>query len=280
MQPMKTQALTKLIADCWLRAEQALINAIKQEYPDRDEEMVTDLFCGKLDTECKRISAAGEVERAFLADLRLSLPLVPTLDLPKIARGLIATVHFHPREREQKTGGDFGVVLIRPDVHYSRFSQSELTINDNHQRGLLCQAKIFRRTSTWGTISPSQQSVLKDKLDYLALVLYRYLDQDGGRRELAPFQWQLTRNSSMKEISGWLADDTFPKLEGSVEILRSLGQDKIGTDNKDAIAKYIGCPVRSSLTIRLGWRDARGPGSTVKLHRMVPNQQVLLNRGE
>ncbi len=272
---MKTQALAKLIADCWLRAEQALRDAIKLEYPDRDEDVVTDLFCGKLDSECKRVSAAGEVERAFLEDLRYSLPRVPNLDLSKIARGLIAAVHFHPREHERKTGGDFGVVLIRPDVRYSRFSQFELTIDENHQRGLLCQAKIFRRTSTWGRLSSSQRKVLKEKLDYLALVLYRYLDQDGERRDLAPFQWQLTRNSSLNEVAGWLASDTFPNLWKSTDVLRALGQGEIGTDDNDVIAKYIACKVRSSLTIKLGWRDGRGPGTTVHLRRTILNQQVL-----
>jgi hypothetical protein len=215
MQSMRTPASAKLLAECWVRAEDALRDALRSEFADRDEEFITGLFHGKLETECKRASVNGGVQRAFLNDLRVSLAGVPDTELSKIVRGLHAAVHFHPKEVERKTGGDFGITLIRPEIGFSRYSRSSLTVERDHQRGLLCQAKIFRRTSTWGHLTASQRKVLRGRMEYLALVLYRYSDQDGDCRDLAPFQWQLTRSASIEAVNNWLASDAFPGLEGS-----------------------------------------------------------------
>jgi hypothetical protein len=273
---MKTPASAKLIAECWLKAEETLRDAIRSEFADRDEEFVTELFHGKLETECNRANVAGEAAKAFLQDLRLSLPTVPAEELSKIARGLNVAVHFHSREIERKTGGDFGITLIRPEVRFARYSHSTLTVERDHQRGLLCQAKIFRRSSTWGPLTVSQQKVLSERLEYVALVLYRFTDQ--GRRELAPFQWQLTRASSMNDMKSWLASDTFPSLQGSKEILHAIGQNRIGTSDKEIIAKYITTPVRPTLIIRLQWPDGAGPGATVQLREFQQKQQVVLHQ--
>lgn len=45
---MRFVALAELIAQCWARAEEALRNAIRSDFPDRDEEIITDLFHSKL----------------------------------------------------------------------------------------------------------------------------------------------------------------------------------------------------------------------------------------
>ena len=275
---MKTPTSTRLIAECWLKAEEVLRDAIRSEFADRDEEFITELFHGKLETECNRVSVSGAVAKAFLQDLRVSLPTAPDAELSTIARGLNATVHFHPREIERKTGGDFGVTLITPEVRYARYSHSTLTVERDHQRGLLCQAKIFRRSSTWGRLTADQQKVLNERLEYLALVLYRFTDQNGGRRELAPFQWQLTRDASMKDMKSWLASDDFPSLQGSGEILHAIGQNMIGTSDKEIIAKYIATPVRPTLTIRLQWPDGAGPGAMVQLRKFQQKQQVVLHQ--
>ena len=50
----------------------------------------------------------------------------------------------HPKRVEAKTGGDLGIAVVRPNVQMSRFDEV-LTIDHDHRRGLLCQAKVFGR---------------------------------------------------------------------------------------------------------------------------------------
>ncbi len=280
MQSAEFPALAKLVADCWYRAEQTLREMVKEKYPDKNEEFITELFQGELRVECDKSSADGAVERAFLRDLVLFLPNARTIELSEISRGLIATVHFHPRSVEGKTGGDFGIVLIRPDVRSSPFSDSLLTIDRDYRRGLLCQAKIFKSDSSWGQLTVSQQKVLRERLDYLALVLYRYSDQDGDRRELGPFQWQLTQNVTIEDIGGWLKSDKFPQLEGSQQILSALGRNRIGTGDNEIIDKYIAPVERPSFIINIRWRDGDGPPEAVHLYGItaVQRQQVVVQQ--
>ena len=124
MNGMHIPALGKLIVECWKTAERKLRENVSEKYPDRDEEPITTLFHAELEVEFKRVSASGAVERAFLSDLKRSFPNVRDDSLLGIARGLIATVSFHPREVERKTGGDLGVVLVRPDVQEAPISES------------------------------------------------------------------------------------------------------------------------------------------------------------
>jgi hypothetical protein len=279
MSGKKIGALAEVLAQCWTTAEHALRNTVRQKFPDRDEEIITELFHSELEAECNRVSGTGAVERAFGTDLRRSLPCVPHTVLSKIARGLIASVHFHPREIERRTGGDFGVVLIRPDVRYAKYSRSEVTINKDYQRGLLCQAKIFRRDSSWGALSPKQRGLLQGRLNYLSLVLYRYSDQNGERRELAPFEWQLTRDMSIDDVVKWLRSDNFPNVRESRQILTELALDQIGTNDREVIAKYIAPPLRPSLEIKIRWPDGADPGGTVHLpYVSSPVRRVVARR--
>jgi hypothetical protein len=277
---LKIPALAALIAESWTRAEQSLRERVRQESPDRDEEIITDLFHTALEAEFSRVSALGSVERAFQADLRRALPGIPAASVSRLADGLIAMVHFHPREVESRSGGDFGLVLIRPEVNYAKYSRSALTIEHDCQRGLLCQAKVFRRNSTWGSFSRKQRSVLQARLNYLSLVLYRYRDQDGERRDLWPFGWQLTRDASIRDVAGWLRNDQFPKLEDSRGIISALAEDRIGTDDKQVIAEQIAPPLRPSMEIKILWRDGKGPGAVVHLHQTNPavRERLVMHR--
>jgi len=264
MPAMRIPNLADLIANCWNRAESALLDTIKEKFPDADEETVTILLHGELRSEFNKANEKRTVEAAFRRDLQLSGLGGRASYFPDIARGLIATVSFHPREVERKTGGDFGLVLDRPNVDFARFTRSRLTISD-HRRGLLCQAKIFGRSSKWNKPTKNQRQVLADKLQYLALVLYRYSDQDGERRHLAPIEWQLTDQATMNEIDAWLASDSFPRLQRSSEIINNLSNDKIGTADKIMIAEFVAPRVRPSLEIVIRWADGRGPGSEVQM---------------
>jgi hypothetical protein len=272
---MPIPSLGKLIADCWVRAEQALRENMRQKFPDRDEEIITDHFHAELESELNRVSENGTVVWSFLSDLKASFPKLSEEDLKsKIARRLMATVNFHPRHVEQRTAGDLGIVLVRPDVQSREYDPSSTVIQKDYRRGLLCQAKVFRRDSKWGSLSPAQQEKLSGKLGYFAVLLYRYIDQEGDRRNLGPFQWQLTADATPNDLEKWLASDKFPSLKESEQILCALVQDKIGTDDGKIIDWDIAPPLRSSLVIRIAWKDGDDPGKEVRVHQKVTGVQV------
>jgi hypothetical protein len=277
---MRIRKVAELIAQCWTSAEQALRDTVREKSPDRNEEFITDLFHSELEAECKRISATGAVERAFKNDLRLALPTIGEIDAGRITRGLVATVHFHPKEIEGRTGGDYGLAFIRPDVRYANYSRSSLNIEHDYRRGLLCQAKILRRNSSWGKPTSKQLQLMEHRLQYLSLVLYKYADQRGARRELCPFQWQLTCNGSAADIVGWLRSGSFPNLQSSKDILLELADGNIGTDDDQLISEFVAPRVRPSLEIKIHWGDGTGPGPTVQLHNstLAVKQQVFLRR--
>jgi hypothetical protein len=255
-----------------------LRNTVRQRFPDRDEEIITELFHAELEAECNRVSAIGAVEEAFKADLRRFLPSISEVDVSKIGTGLVATVYFHPRIVETRTGGDFGVVFIRPDVRYANYSYPTLEIESDYQRGLLCQAKIFRRDSSWGGLTAKQKAVLQERLQHLSLVLYRYADQNGARRELGPFEWQLTVNASVDDIVDWLRSDNFPNLQSSREILIKLALGRIGTENKRVISEFIAPSLRPSFEIRIHWRNRPDPGRTLHLRNFTAVERHVFAR--
>lgn len=255
--------LGELIATCWSNAEEGLQELVKAKYPDRDEEYITDLFHGELENRLNTASDNGQVASAFLRDLKQAFPDFSEESLDSnISRGLVATVSFHSAEVERKTGGDLGIVLIRPDIQLLVYSQFSKT---GYERGLLCQAKIFRRDSRWGLIGTKQSRSLAE---YVALLLYRYTDQAGERRELAPFAWQLGRGATIPQMNGWLRTDKFPKLQNSQQILSQLADDTIGTDDPRIIGEDIAPgTLRPSLVIEVRWRKNDDPGERIYVHR-------------
>jgi hypothetical protein len=255
----------------------AFVNVCAQCFLPR-RKVITSLFHGELENEFTKASGSGAVEAAFLADITQAFPDLDIDELRvKIARGLVATVSFHSREVERSTGGDLGVVLVRPDVQQVRFGWPELAIDRDHKRGLLCQAKIFRREAYWGNLTATQKQTLTNKLGYLALLLYRYVDNDGDRRELAPFHWQLASDATVDQLSEWLSSNRFPSPQDSEQVLRALVRDEIGTDDNELIKRDITPQVRPSLVIRIGWSDGDDPGDNVHIqeHAVIHPQRLV-----
>jgi hypothetical protein len=277
MAGMNIRNVSELIAQCWNSAEGALQKAIESKYHDLNEEVITELFRGELRATLEQASSNGTVARAFLADLKSAFPRIAQSDLSRISHGLIATVNFHSKSVEKRTGGDFGLVLVRPDVSRARYGGSELVIHDDHQRGLLCQAKILRRNGTWGGLTHKQKQLLTGRMAYSGLVLYHYLDSS-ERRRLAEFDWQITAGNSLDDVSLWLKAGQFPTLQKSVQIIRSLARDRIGTDDKAIIAELIAPPTRPSLEIQVRWRDGEAPGPVVRTQVHSSVQQHVIVR--
>jgi hypothetical protein len=194
-----------------------------------------------------------------------------------LARGISATVLLHPRQEEKRTGGDIGIVLIRPNIGLQGISAGTLTV-DEYKRGLLCQAKMNRRTGRgWGPLTRNQQKMLADRTDYLSLLLYNYSDKE--RRALMPFQWQVCAGSALSDVESWLNSGAFPSLTTSENIIHQLGDCKIGTERNDLMDQLIAPAVRDSLIIKIGWPPGRSPrrNFVLRQQRVEKKLQILHN---
>lgn len=259
---MPIPAVTQAIISCWMAAETTARDDLAARHPDKDEDFITESFHDSLRISVDKASKTGHVQDAFYSDLTSAFPFLEWSDLRRLADGLAVTSTLHPRRVEGKTGGDMGIVFIRPNVTANVWDRSSLTVDTEYCRGLLCQAKIRRRNSLkgrggWGTLTRSQQRILPNRLGYLSLLLYEY--EDANRRNLFPFRWQLCAEASFVDVKKWLSSGTFPDLIPSDRVLERLGGDEIGTNDRRVIDEYIAPHVRDTLVIRIGWPPDESP---------------------
>jgi hypothetical protein len=262
----------KCLAKYWLKAEESLRNDINSIYPEADEEFITRMFHGKYSAILKIISEQKLIENAFLNDLKNTFPELD-IELNRIANRLIAEFSLHKRATERITGGDIGLLIIRPNVE---LKDNYLKIFD-YRSGLLCQAKLKNSRGKWGKLSNNQLKVLQDRLSYFALVLYSYSDSE--RRYLNPFKWKICNSAKIDEIQQWLNKDNFTGLLSSDDIIIQLGSDKIGTNDDEIIDKYISPANNPVLVIRITWPDKKEPDSEVFIYRKSDtqvNQEIKL----
>jgi hypothetical protein len=269
-----TNTLDVLI-ETWALAEENLRNDIASCYPDANEEFITQMFHGKYGAILSYASQCQHIENAFLRDLQKAFPKL-SQELHQIATGLIAEITLHKKGTEKITGGDIGILIIRPNVHdYGHY----LKISD-YRRGLLCQAKLKNQKGKWGRFTERQSEVLPKRLSYLSLLLYSY--SDNTRRSLNPFQWQLCDGVKFSEIQEWLKTDKFTKLVTSDQIIANLAYGNVGTDNDDIISSIISPSRNPVLIIRVTWPDGRrpgGPSSSVRIYSRQENytkQQIQI----
>jgi len=266
--PLRIPATLQLICKCWNKAEEALRQGIKNDFPDIDEEAITQNFHAQLSASLRAASGVRAIESAFLSDLRSSsLRHVQEKDLRKIAHGLVADVSLHRRDTEKVTGGDFGFVIIRPDV---QSGSTSLKIDD-YRRGILTQAKLKRADGSWGTFTPNQEKVLPERLEYLSLLLYSY--EDNARHNLRPFSWRLCNGFSFDQVKDLLKREQFQSSLSSCEIIKGLGNAKIGTDKNSILDDVISPAKNPSLIIRIHWPDGEHPGSEVRVYTRQESQQ-------
>ena len=70
MRGMPIPDTAALIVKCWALAEEALRVTVKEKFPDRDEENITDLFHAELDVVLRRVGASYESSMQNLARAR------------------------------------------------------------------------------------------------------------------------------------------------------------------------------------------------------------------
>lgn len=269
---LKIPKTLNVVASCWEKAEIGAREKIGKYHQGAGEEFITDEFHGKFAEVLDAASARGDIERAFISDVLSNCPLVDETELALRAQGLIAQVTLHGKEDEAKTGGDLGLLISRP---IAIDSYRHISIRRNYRRGLLCQAKLKKPARTWGRFTRNQAKVLPQRIDYLALLLYRYSEEWA----LEAFCWQLCRGASLKDMRSWLRSDSFPNLLESRAILLGLGNGNIGTDNERIVDEII-CPAGARfLEIKIDW-PGDGPGEIHVAIRVTPPQrQVLVTRG-
>lgn len=269
-QTMPIPNLVGVMVEAWNNAEEATLQQLADKHWDSDEEFVTALFRGEFRGSVLEMADNNSVQIAFLEDLYSYLPgFRGNPDLASLAASLSATTTFHPREVEGNTGGDLGIVFLRPSVELMP-GGSTLEIQEDYPRGILCQAKITSRSRSkgsgcWGSFTKSQRKVLSERTSYLALLLYRYLDE--CRQRMAPFRWQACEDVPIAEIERWLKEDSFPDLWSSQAVLEGLADCTIGTDEPATIKDLIAPKVRGALVVRVGWGSDDPPPSTVELGR-------------
>lgn len=268
--PIPIPSVVKVISKCWIESEERLRSSIKTKHPDLDEPFITRLFYDEFRESLNKASETKKIENAFLIDLRDAFPeLAYSCELTNVSSGLIASSTLHSKEIEKETGGDLGLSINRPDVVLTSQGYSKLQV-DLYRRGLLCQAKVKRRNGRWGELSENQEKVLADRLSYLSLLLYEYVDPN--RTNLMPFKWQLCNSFSVAEIKNWLSSNDFPRLFDSREIINLLGNNEIGTDDISEIEKFI-CPeTRTSLEINIWW-PKKPPKFEVTVYTDLANKQ-------
>jgi hypothetical protein len=233
------------------------------------------LFYGEFAFALREASRKRAIEQAFLVDLRRAFPQIQSVGkLASISADLIADVSLHKREVEKITGGDFGPTLTRPQLSWQ--GQSALARSEC-QRGLLCQAKLKRRNGKWGKLTHRQKDVFPGRMNYLALLLYSYSDPD--RHRLTPFNWQICRSIPAGDVENWLRGDKFPSLVSSAEVIRQLGNARIGTDDQGTITNVIRPHTRSHLHIRIFWPQDKTPPSRLQVHAAQQVKQQIQQYG-
>ena len=258
----------KVICDCWDESEKTLQLTIEDQFPGKGEVFITEYFHGLFKKSLDDASKEKRIENAFIQDLKVASPYsYEWLNTSRrIANGLIAEVTLHSPTTETKTGGDLGLVISRPQLSLQNTysPDTELFVAKDYRWGLLTQAKLRNERAKWGEFTDTQKEKLPNHLNYLALLLYRYKDQN--RRSFEKFKWQLCAGIPFSIIEEWLKTDTMPNLIDSYQILNKLGTGEIGTDDEHIIKDVI-CPLENqTLIIHIHWPNGDPPMSRVRVH--------------
>jgi hypothetical protein len=250
-----------LLARCWNEAEKGLQHQVQNYSPGLSEEEITTSFHTELVKALFSASSGKEIEAAFIRDFRLSFSHDDIdIDPSQIARGLKATVTLHKRATEKLTGGDFGLVILRPRIVH-RYSSLHIT---EYGRGLLVQAKL-KAAKRWPGFTKNQEKLLPNRVSYLALLLYSYWDAS-IRRQLKPFAWKIAAGMSVEDLKRFLKQDDPTLTQTSSDIVQQLSLAKIGTDDSTLINQLISPQANRSLVIEIDWPPDERPGSQIQVH--------------
>jgi hypothetical protein len=255
--PVTFTKTIEVLAGCFQQAEKGACDAVRDACPMIDEREITFLFQLQLFHELKRASNEREIAAAIVEDIKRAIPRLDGGAIHGTFDGVVAETSWHNARTEGKTGADFGLVITTPRIHAV---ETDLQLDSEGPRfGLLVQAKKKAIDTRRTELTLSQRRVLKDRLKFAAVVLYR--TTDGENRALAPFEWYSCEKSEMKHIQHSLRHDRFPKTErqSTAEAVCSLGRGEIGTPDKCLIEKFISPAGQRTVFVRVGWKGGNPP---------------------
>lgn len=256
-----------VICSCWKNAELSLQYNIKNFHPGAGEVFITELFHGCLKKSLDSANKNKLIENAFIHDLKSAFPYIDRKknNTQQCANGLIAEVKLHNQTTETRTGGDLGFVIARPlfSLENPFSNETDLIFSKDYQRGILTQAKLKNDKGKWDGFTPTQEEILPQHLDYLALLLYQYSDEN--RYNLEQFRWQLGKGYAFPDLKDWFKDDYFPNPLNSSKIISDLGDAKIGTGDPQKIRNVICPPENRTLSIHIHWPGGDPPISRVRI---------------
>jgi hypothetical protein len=276
MNSLPLENTLEVIAASCEAAEKAVRQLIERKYDSADEEFITRLFHGELRFALKIATEQRAISDAFHADLTAALSSAFDSDtLQNLAADIFAESRFHKRSIEAETGADFGLLIVRPFVQYTGHS---LAITMAKQ-GLLCQAKL-RHEDGWDTLTKNQKKVLKNRTHFLSLVLYSYADKQ--LTKLNPIEWQPGNGVTLRKLSNWLKYESFPKKISTADLVRTLGNGELGTDDEALIRDVIDRSNVPVIVITIDWPDDRRPDSEIEVpilqHAQRQVQRIALIR--
>lgn len=258
-----------LLCDCWRLAETRTSDHLSAKNPDSGEEFITQLFWGYLNETLISATRSESLKRAFEADLLAAFPKLHAArwKVDRFCQALVMDCQLHDKTTEGRTGGDFGLTIIRPSLNDSPYARSIPT----KRQGLLCQSKLKAKNSRWRKLTKPQCKALAPSLAYTSLVLYEFTDRH--RNRLLPFVWQPCNGAKVENVTDWLKTGRFPSAQTSEVIIRALADCLVGTSDQDIIDEQIAVVHRPSVVIRIDWPDDQKPPPISQLiaqHAPVP----------
>lgn len=247
-------------------AETTIKEHIKLYYHNTNEEFITTLFYGHIKYRLREANLNKAIENAFLKDLKTAIRYHSIRDwdldrkLHREAEGLIADIVLHNKKQEAKTGGDFGLVIVHPQISVS---DDSLEIKKGQTSGLLCQAKLKYKSGKWNRFKGKQKAILPNYLDFTSLVLYSYLDEE--RSDLDSVAWKLCRGKSLSEIDTLLKKGDFGELLNTTEVIMLLGREQIGTKDQTLIDTVVSPSVRQYFEVKIYWPKDNDPKGTINI---------------
>lgn len=255
----------KVVCDALAFAETTMKEHINLYYPNANEEFITFAFYSHIKHKLREASKNKYIERAFLEDLKSALRHRWSIDwdletqLNQRASGLVADIFLHNKRQEGKTGGDFGLVVVHPQIVVST---DFLEVKKGQSSGLLCQAKLKDKNDRW-RFTDKQKSILPNYMDFSSLVFYSYLDDE--RSDLNSVAWKLCKGSSLSEIERLLKNNAIEERLSTSEIITRLGRREIGTADQNLIEQIISPSVPQHLELRIYWPKDKDPQNPAKI---------------
>lgn len=267
--------LRHLLVDEISKAETRVIQSVHLSLAGAKEDDITTLFVVEAERGLKDATDSGRVAAAVRTDLDSGYRArgcSPPRRLQHITDGLVARLRKQQPAEEERTGSDFGLLLVEPQFQIRWGAQLDLQ-RGGLKRGLLVQAKRRFRNGRWNQLTSTQLKRLPERMAYTALLRYEFLDP--RRRNLRSFDWHPLSGLAVSAVAQWLTSGDFPDAVATSAVVAGLSHGEYGTDDQNIIERDI-CPDAGSyVVIEVDWEDGEDPKDlVVSINREVAEQAV------